>query len=263
MADRIVQISTLGNYGRLGNQMFQYAFARAYAEKYGATLEIPNWVGEKIFKNVSHHGISRHLPRVPVDKVPWGKVNIDLYGYFQFKRCFDMLFESKLREWFIFQDRWVDTYSRREGCVAAHIRRGDYSENYSGTFCVITKDSYIQACRKYDLDKQKLIWVSEENPTVDLRACDVNYKSINNSMYGSGMYEDNGVSFLPDFFKMINAEVLLRANSTFSFWAGFFREGRRMYSPDVGNKIGFSDVEFVAGNWSALVPGHDNIIFGG
>jgi hypothetical protein len=262
MSDRIIQFSQLGNFGRLGNQMFQYAFARAYAEKHNAVLEIPNWIGESIFKNVSHPPLSKRLPRMTLDKIPWGEVNIDLFGYFQFKECFDILSESKLREWFTFQDRWLEKYSKRNGDVVAHIRRGDYVEKYPNVFCIISENSYIQACRKYDLDEKNLIWLSEEKPTVDSTTKEVSYTKQKNSMYGSGIYKDKGISFLPDFFRMINADVLLRANSTFSFWAGFFRNGRRTYSPAVGNKVGYCDVEFIAGNWPSLVPAHDDIIFG-
>lgn len=262
MNDRIVQFSQLGNFGRFGNQLFQYVFARAYAKKYDAILEIPKWIGERVFENVSHRSMSRRLPRISVDKIPWGKVNIDLYGYFQFRECFNLLSELELREWFVFQNKWLEIYSEKEDYVAAHVRRGDYSRNYSNTFCIVTKNSYLRACEKYDLDKQKLIWISEEKPTIDSRATDVSYKNVVNSMYGSGVYEDKGISFLPDFFKMINADVLLRSNSTFGFWAGFFRNGRRMYSPVVSNKTGVSDVEFVEGNRSAWAPPHHDLVFG-
>lgn len=261
MNDRIIQFSQLGNFGRLGNQMFQYAFARAYAEKYDATLEIPNWIGEKIFKNVSHRPVSRRLPRTVIDKITWGDVNVNFFGYFQKKECYEILSESKLREWFSFQDKWLETYPKKENEVVAHLRKGDYAKVYTRNFCVISRKSYIRACRKFGLDSQKIVWLSEETPTKDDAAVEVSYKKTKNSMYGSGMYEDNGVSFLPDFFRMINARALLRANSTFSFWAGFFREGDT-FSPAVDGKVGLSDVEFVRGNYSAMFPGHCNVIFG-
>ena len=254
----IIQFTQLGKFGRFGNQVFQYAFARAYAEKYNCTLEIPSWIGEKIFKNVSHPPISKHLKRTPLDEVLWGEVNIDLFGYFQKSHHLDVLSEYKLRKWFTFQDKWLERYTEVNDIVA-HLRRGDYEKNYSGNFCIVTKESYIQACQKYGLDYNCVQWLSEENPTVD-SGTNVNYKNTNNSMYGSGMYEDNGVSFLPDFFKMINAKVLLRANSTFSFWAGFFNKNK-VYSPAVGNKVGFDDVEFVEGNHPQLFPAHSDIVF--
>ena len=254
-----IQFSQLGNFGRFGNQMFQYAFARSYAEKYNAILEIPNWIGEKIFKNVSHPPISKKLHRTALDHVTWGKTNIDFFGYFQFKQCYDLISEGKLRQWFKFQDKWLRKYNECEK-VVGHLRRGDFEKNYSGNFCIITDRSYIKACEKYMIDSQYLQWLSEENPTID-KSVDVSYTNQNNSMYGHGMYEDNGISFLPDFFKMINARVLLRANSTFSFWAGFFNKNT-VLSPLVGNKTGLCDVEFVKGNYPAVFPGHCDIVFG-
>lgn len=38
--------------GRFGNQLFQYAFARALAEKYGAELQTSDWIGPQIFIGV-------------------------------------------------------------------------------------------------------------------------------------------------------------------------------------------------------------------
>lgn len=253
----IVQFSQLGNFGRLGNQMFQYAFARAYAEKHNATLEIPSWIGEKLFKNVSHPGISKSVTRVPLDVVPAdGQVDVDLFGYYQFKECYDLLSEAKLREWFTLQDRWQDRLVPSDE-VVCHLRRGDYVKNFSGNFCIISDESYISAiCGQHDA-----VWLSEEKPTIEEDLGVVSYKQTGNSMYGSGMYEDNGVSFLPDFFRMINAKILLRANSTFSFWAGFFNK-QRVWSPQVGNLVGLNNVNFVEGNHAALFPGHCDIYFG-
>lgn len=261
MSKSIVQFTQLGNFGRFGNQLFQYAFARAYAEKYGATLEIPYWIGERVFKGVSHRKPSCKLPGIGIDKIPWGKINVDLIGYFQTKECFDLLSKSKLRQWFSFQDKWLEMYPKKKDYVAAHIRKGDYFERFSNIYCVVNRNSYIRACKKYDIDIEKLIWISEENPTIDSRAENVSYKRMKNSMYGSGTYEDRGVSFLPDFFSMINAKILLRSNSSFGFWAGFLK-GNNVYSPVVKNKVGYQDVEFVKGNSSAISNMTDDIVFG-
>jgi len=252
----VVQFSQLGNFGRLGNQMFQYAFARAYAEKHNAVLEISHWIGEKIFKNVSHPAISKSLPRVPLDAIPDGKVDVDLFGYYQFKECYDLLSEAKLREWFTFQDRWQERLIDSD-YVVCHLRRGDYLEKFSGNFCVISKESYVKSiCGQHDV-----IWLSEEKPTIEEDLGFVSYKQMGNSMYGKAIYPDSGVSFLPDFFTMVNARILLRANSTFSFWAGFFNK-QRVWSPQVGNLVGLNDVNFVEGNHAAIFPGHSDIYFG-
>jgi len=255
MSNRIVQCSSLGNFGRFGNQLFQYVFARAYAEKYNAVLELPPWIGSKIF-NLKPYPITRKLPRTQIDKIPWGETNVDLFGYFQTKECYDILSEKKIREWLIFQKRWL-SYLMPSTEIVAHRRIGDYASLYSNIFCIISKESYIK-----NEDSSKIIWVSEEKATNDPMMNDISYSNTPSSRYGNDpFYKDKGISFLPDFFRMTNAKVLLRANSTFSFWAGFFNT-QKVYSPVVKGLVGEQDVKFVEGNHSAICNVTDDINFG-
>jgi hypothetical protein len=261
MSERIVQCTSLGSFGRLGNALFQFSFAKAYAEKYGAVLETPAWIGEHIFKDVHSRPISRHLPRAPIDLVPWGDVDVDLFGYFQTKKCFELLSTAKLKSWFQFQDRWVQRYGEQTDEIVAHIRRGDYVSLWPGVFRFVDKPDYIRAAEKLGLDPAKIVWLSEENPTVDPGAAEVSYSKTGYSMYGTGCYPDNGVSFLPDLFRMINSKVLQRSNSTFSFWAGFFK-GSNVYSPVVQGKTTEGEIDFVHGNHPAICNVTDDMIFG-
>ncbi len=260
MSKRIIQFSQLGNFGRFGNQLFQYVFARAYAEKYDAVLEIPHWIGEKIFKNVSHSSISRPLPRIDIDKIEWGRVNIDLYGYFQTKECFDILSESKIREWFIFLKRF-DPYLQSNNKVAAHLRLGDYITLWPEVFCIVAKQSFLNAFKEFGVSIEQVAWCSEEKPRTAFELRDVCYSKISNSMYGLDFYKDEGFSFLLDFFVMINSKILFRSNSSFSFWAGFF-QNQNVYSPVVKGKVGIQEVSFIKGNHSAICNVTDDIVFG-
>jgi len=221
--------------------MFQYAFARAYAEKYNCTLEIPSWIGEKIFKSVSHPPISKHLKRTPLDKVSFGEVDVDLFGYFQKKEFIDILSETKLREWFTFQDKWIEYFANLKSYAIAHLRRGDYQTLYANVFCIVSKESYQKAFEKFGVRVHDVYWKMEETQ--------VKWRGM-----------DDDLLFLPDFFEMINAQHLFRANSTFSFWAGFFNKNK-VYSPSVGNKVGLNDVEFIEGNHPQLFPSHSDIMF--
>jgi hypothetical protein len=47
------------------------------------------------------------------------------------------------------------------------------------------------------------------------------------------------------------ADVVLRANSTFSWWAALLGRGR-VFSPLVEDRIGDQTVEFVEGNWPRM-----------
>jgi len=261
MSDRIVQCSQLGNFGRFGNQLFQYVFARSYAEKYDAVLEIPEWIGEKVFKNVTHRRLAHNLPKTKIDDIPWGAVNIDLFGYFQTKKCFDILSRNKIKDWLILNDNLLKCSNAYKKEVVAHLRRGDYATNMSNIYCVVSEASYINACKQFGIDFEQITWLSEENPTVNHQMTDISYRETKNSMYGQGTYDDKGISFLPDFLTMVNAKILLRSNSSFSFWAGFLNN-KKVFSPVVKGKVGWNDVDFIEGNSSSLSNLTDDIIIG-
>lgn len=44
--NKLITASRLGRCGRWGNQVFQYAFVRAYAKKYGLEYQVPPWIGQ-------------------------------------------------------------------------------------------------------------------------------------------------------------------------------------------------------------------------
>jgi len=241
MSKGIVQFTQLGKFGRFGNQIFQYLFARAYAEKNNAILEIPTWIGEKIFKNIEHPTPSIRLPRTELDKFPVG-VGIDIFGYCQKQEYIDILSESKIREWLQFQDRWLEFFINLKSITVAHIRRGDYLNLYSNIFCVISEQSYLKALDKFNIPKTNLVWRSEEEQ--------IKWRGL-----------DDDLLFLPDFFEMMQCQYLLRANSTFSFWAGFFNTSGKVYSPVVEGLLGECDVEFIEGNWPKITGSNPNMIF--
>lgn len=230
-----IQISCLGKFGRFGNQLFQYAFAKSYAEKYDCILEIPkNWIGRKIFKNIDDPPISDPLPKTKLDIIPWGHKNIDLFGYFCAPEFVQFLTRKKLKEWFKIEDKWINLVSKpKSPYLAAHLRRGDYA-TLSYLYCIVSKKSYLDAISHFGLNKYNIIWVSEydkrQHPLCD----------------------QENLSFLPDFITLLNADVILRANSSFSFWAAVLSDGE-VYSPVVGKKTGCQDVEFVRGNYPAML----------
>lgn len=231
----IVQFTQLGKFGRFGNQLFQYAFARAYAEKHGGTLEIPeNWIGKKIFKNIDHPKISKNLPRTPIDTIPNGRLNIDLFGYYQTLKSLEYLKISKLKEWFVIKEDIVEMFPKEKNFyISAHIRRGDYVNKYSNLFCIINETSYIKYVKDIGFLEDSIVWIREDNPK--------------NSKFLS--YD---INFLEDFMTLLNSDILLRANSTFSFWAGILGKSI-VYSPVIIGKVGKNDVDFVEGNWEAIV----------
>lgn len=227
----IVQFSYLGRYGQLGNQLFQYAFARSYAEAIGAQLEVPDWIGRRIFKGLADDPyISRPLPLTQVDEFSWGSSNIDLLGYFQHPEALKIVKKANVREWFQLKDAYLNAVPSAPLC--AHLRRGDYLI-HNKVFTVVSELSYLRACEKYGLDQRTIRWVSEDHqnapPTMSREE-----------------------QMIYDFVLLMKCKTMLRSNSTFSWWAGELGNAE-VYSPLIDSRTGMQHVRFVRGNHPRIV----------
>ena len=217
----IVTVSCLGGFGRFGNQLFQYAFARAYAESIGAELVIPpTWIGKEVFKNVKER---TGLPPSNFERTesPGGRTNIDLFGYFQKEEHVSLLSRGKIREWL----QPSEKYSGKKGHdLVFHQRRGDYINN--SYYAIVSHASYEKAARNFGYDPSIAKIYSDETR----READ--------------QYDD--------FFEIVASRAIFRANSTYSFWAGVLTEGK-VYSPVVEDRTGWIDCDFIPGNSSKLM----------
>ena len=193
--------------GRLGNQLFIYAHARAYAEQNNCELRTVPWVGEELFAGM------------PIIR-PQGN-EIKLRGYRQ--RQEDLIYTRRdCKRWFA----WKPEVARRLRAlgptisVAAHLRRGDYAPL---GYVVVSQRSYERACLDWGLSAPFFI------------------------------AEEYGHPWLEDFYRLQQAGALLRANSTFSWWAATLSEGQ-VYSPIIAGLEGGKeqDCQFVSGNWPRL-----------
>lgn len=219
----IVQASLLG---RFGNMLFEYAAARAYAQRIGAKFECPDWVGRKLFQ-LDDAFPSCELPDVNGDAedFTWGQTNLRLGGYHQIQRWADIMRRGELQRWFCFRRPWHDT--SRAFYIAAHLRRGDYVGH--PCYCTVSKASYLRACEQYSLP-QPHVWISDE--------------AGRKATVGPGEYEE----YAQDFATLMHANVILRANSSFSWWAAALSRAD-VFSPVVEARVGEHDVAFVPGNW--------------
>lgn len=244
---RIVQISTLGSNGRFGNQLFQYVFARTYAETIGAELQTPPWMGETLF-GVKDARLSERLPQVSEADVMAGPViwrpNVDLYGWFQKPAHLRWISKSAVHRWLTIKEEWL--FKRGKALpqyAACHLRQGDFPTD-PGRYCLVTRRSYQDALAKY-LPGVPVIWVEENwsKPSPDLPP---------------------DLQFWPDWLTLFNADWLLRSNSTFAWWAGELGPHFGVFSPVVGNLHGPHHVAFAPGNdqQHAPFPGHGPLRFG-
>jgi hypothetical protein len=206
--------------GRFGNQIFQWAYAKAYCEQNGYELCIGDWIGDKIFDIPKSRRVDNPDIRLPEH-------------YRQNRESF-VYTRSQVRDWLKVKPEllYAMDYLKPDEKRLSHRRVGDYP----GTgFPVVSKKSYYEASEKFGYNPAHMGWITEENPTI----CQSIPKDI---------------SFMADFIRMMRCEVLFRGNSTFSLWAGVLGDAK-VYAPIVKG-IGLvggkeCDVEFVEGNHPA------------
>jgi len=237
----VVTIRELNSIGRFGNQCFLYVFAKAYAKAHGAELQVPDWVGRKLFVNATETLITpdnawlRQTENDGATNRPlnryFGKVDIDLRVYAQHQVYLEYYTRAMAREWLTLKPEW-ELYSPAQGqkYSAAHYRRGDYvTPEFRDRYCEVSEASYKRAFREFHIPSP-VLRVSEE----------MSQKPDN--------WPDPQLVWLTDFLVLRDAAHLLRANSSFSWWAATLGHGK-VYAPVVNKLVGLQDVQFVEGNY--------------
>ncbi|MBX4215888.1 hypothetical protein KW797_02990 [Candidatus Parcubacteria bacterium] len=210
--------------GRFGNNCFTYAYARALAEQRGAQLQCDPWVGNDIF-GLNDPPITEQLPQRDETTLQPDEVNVAIKTYAQNQACL-IYTREQVRRWFTLRPSLVAMLERLlapDLPIVAHLRRGDY---LSYGYVAVARKSYERAAGG------PFSVVSDDTPTV-----------LPEFPYP--------LDFLPDFYRLMRANVLLRANSSFSYWAGVLGNQERVLSPIIDGLPGGveHDCTFTEGNW--------------
>ncbi len=216
--------------------MFSYAFCKAYAERHGLTLHTDPWQGQKIF-DIQDPVIPEGYPmRNEFDLVD-GERDFVFRSYAQQQKC--MIYTKADAQRFFRFRPWIETDLKEllptYDFVVGHRRVGDYA-GYG--YPVVSSRSYVAACATHGIPTDLLRMVTEENP-------------FTHQAYRGEL------ACVPDFFRLVQAPILLRGNSTFSWWAGTLGNGK-VYSPVIEDLEGGKehDVPFVEGNHSRFANLH-------
>lgn len=233
-----------------GNQMGQYAFARGYAERIGAELHLSGGtLLEKVFTIKHPTPTGDTMPTKWDYEFPaWdGQSEIHLAGDGLSQ---NVMFYTKAdcKRWFTFRPEILEKLSAIKPYeIAAHLRWGDYvGLRY---FTPIPRESYWRCCDENGLDRKKLVFFSADHPL-----------ALAATLTLAGL--DPFLDFLPDFWALATADVLIRAPSSFSYWAGVIGTNKRIFCPDLKPEHGdgqFHDVNFVQGNHTTLRPDYPRI----
>lgn len=201
----LLTMSSIGQLGRFGNQLFQYAFLRICAEKSGAKVECPPWIGQTLFGH-NDSPISKRLPpaverrdvgeslfdvipefipyleklagakssRVGSEVLETGLANVDLWGFFQFHtrylKSHQQYFRSLLQPVSDLRVALENSLnilrSKGKTIVGIHIRRGDYITEPRVGFTLVFPT-------KWYCDWLAEIWDKLENPVLLLCSDDI------------------------------------------------------------------------------------------
>lgn len=255
----------------LGNRMFQYAFARSYAERHGFELHTPPCVLQQIFE-INDPPALRNLPLVAGDHsrngISFGvgdrdgDFDITLTGQRQHQEELTYT-RSDAKRWFKLRPEIEDLVKNVPSMeVVANLRRGDYTYSCN-PFVVVSEQSYFDACDQFGIDKGKMYFLNGETH-YQVPEINVSRPWVNLNPEEQGKLDAPArLDFLPDLALMMRAKILLRSNSTFAWWAATLGDNERVFSPDIREVTPASDglyrpaqhVPFVEGNHMPIAWG--------
>ena len=253
----MITFKKLGHLGRFGNQLFQYAGARMYADINGFKNAFPGWIGNKIFENITSYNnreylLSRFLPTrqlndwlsyTRIDKLKYmlhlqkqlpqtvdlkklyahPENNISFFGYFQDELSLKILQERKkdVLGWFTFKkdiaDEFKKTTQNYSPWTGIHIRRGDFVKRGLSLPAFLYKD-FLKSVDK------KNIYISCDEPETILE-----FKSYPLIRPVNPLPEIP--NFIFDFWMLKESEMVLGCGSTFSWWAAYLGDRNNYFSP--------------------------------
>ena len=244
----MLSFNQLGNLGRLGNQMFQYASLRGIAANRKFDFCIPP---EKIFgvndSNVKNSATNIHnVFNISKDRTSLTnnsiveecghnfdkklfdtcEDNIDLFGYFQSEKYFKHI-ENEIRETFQFSPQtikicseFLNSISLNNQVISLHIRRGDYL-NLQDFHPTPSIEYYEEALNKLP------------NVSVIIFSDDIEWVS-RQRLFDPGRFyisESNTTDF--DMCLMTICDYHIIANSSFSWWGSWLAKSGHTIAPKI------------------------------
>ena len=233
----------IGQLGRLGNQMFQYASLRGIAARRGYDFGIPpsdfknEWTSHQLFEvfnldslpkeNIRYLDMGQapvvqekyfHFDQMLFDQCP---NDVSLLGYFQSEKYFKHI-ENSIRDDFKFRSHIQDPCNEMmedfKEVLSLHVRRTDYLTNSANHFN-LELDYYEKALESFD-DCQVIVfsddpeWCKEQ-------------KLFSDDRFLISESGDNKIDLC--LMSMCTQHII--ANSSFSWWGAWLANSKKVIAP--------------------------------
>jgi len=221
----MITFSSLNNYGRFGNQLFQIAATVAHSLKMNEPYLVNPWKYSKYFNNINQSN-NIIIKNIYVEEQFYyksiEKKNIDLKGYFQSEKYF-INYNNEIRELFKpnkniilnLKEKYKDILKKS---VSIHIRRTDYiveNVNRKSLFVDLGKTDYYKKAIEF-IKKNKKI------DNVLIFSDDIEWCKNNMSEEYHYIHNDD----VSDMFLMSLCGNNIIANSSFSWWSSWLNEDK-------------------------------------
>lgn len=249
----MISFNNLGNMGRLGNQMFQYAALLGISYNRNFDYCIPDskislyecFKIPKRFSNTNFQSISSKSYEFDDTLFQTCPDNVDLYGYFQSEKYFIHI-ENIIRQHFTFNDiirkmclNYKNNLFYDSEIISLHIRRTDYLTDPN--FDVLPLDYYYDALKK--LPSLPVIIISD-----DPEWCSENFKDSKFTISKSkNQFIDMCLMSLCDYH--------IIANSSFSWWGSWLSKSKQTIAPKTwffGEFSTWNTKDLYLNNWILL-----------
>lgn len=172
----MISFVSMGQMGRLGNQLFQYAYLRSQARRMGVKFYCPEWIGDKIFRLEDQDEREAKPPSSAVSQYtepPHNcgfnesalniSDNTDVRGYFLSERYF--IEPTEVARWYRFKSEIIEPLGKKyqhinlSQAVSLHIRLTDKAKNPA--HFSLPADYYKKALAQMD-KKRKILLFSDD-----------------------------------------------------------------------------------------------------
>jgi hypothetical protein len=221
----MISFSGLGLYGRLGNQLFQYAFLRTAARRLGVPFHCPPWIGDTLFCLEGEE----ERAAVPKDivaeyKEPYANIGFnesalrisdgtEIFGYFQTEKYLE---RGQVRRWYRFAETAIAGIRARfrevdlANSVGLHVRLGDFATTHKDLYYVPPRSYYRKALRLVRR-KDNVVVFSDDIPKARALLGDLGKRVI--FVEGSEPHED--------LYLQTQCRDFICSPSTFNWWGAW------------------------------------------